>query len=144
MQSVPESLIFLSGSGILRGHGSASSDSSANGAFGRLLGYRHLVAENLVLRQQLAAFKANGCRPRIRTMDRAFWVAARRLWSRWAGALVIVKPETVVRWHRTHCSLAKETPARRSMQPRPSATAEVFALPRVGGLHHRYEWRDAA
>jgi putative transposase len=332
-----------------------------------LLGYRHLVAENLVLRQQLATFKASGRRPRIRTMDRAFWVVARRLWSRWADALVIVKPETVVRWHRrgfrlywawisrpprrpgrrpitdearhlirrmavenrwgaprihgellmlgfdvsersvsrylrslrrrpearqgwrtflrnhreaiaamdfftvgtvsfrvlyvwfairhgrrevvhfnvtehpsetwvvqqlreafpyetavrhlifdrdstfsarvvrtvktmgvvpartsyrspwqngvaerfvgnvrgelldhvivldeqhlrrllreyvqyylqdrTHCSLAKETPARRSMQPRPSATAEVFALPRVGGLHHRYEWRDAA
>lgn len=45
---------------------------------------------------------------------------------------------------RTHLGLAKDTPATRPVTPRPSPTAEVVALPRVGGLHHRYEWRDAA
>jgi putative transposase len=59
-----------------------------------------LVLENMVLRQQLAAFKVRGKRPRIRAADRAFWVLLRRLWARWADALVIVKPNTVVRWHR--------------------------------------------
>ena len=39
-------------------------------------------------------------RPRIRPSDRVFWVALRRVWSRWAEVLAIVKPETVVRWHR--------------------------------------------
>jgi hypothetical protein len=33
---------------------------------------------------------------------------------------------------------------RRAVQRKPSASAKVVALPRVGGLHHRYEWRDAA
>jgi len=32
----------------------------------------------------------------------------------------------------------------RESAPKPSATAKVVALPRVGGVHHRYEWRDAA
>ena len=61
---------------------------------------RDLVVENLALRQQLAAFKARGKRPRLRPADRAFWVVLRRLWGRWAAALVFVKPDTVVRWHR--------------------------------------------
>jgi putative transposase len=62
---------------------------------------RHqLVLENLALRQQLAAFKARRAMPRIRATDRAFWVLLHRLWARWADVLVIVKPDTVVRWHR--------------------------------------------
>ena len=45
---------------------------------------------------------------------------------------------------RTHCGLEKQTPMRRAAQRRPSARAKVTALPRLGGLHHRYEWREAA
>jgi transposase InsO family protein len=45
---------------------------------------------------------------------------------------------------RTHLGLDKDTPAGRPVTPRPSPNARVVALPRVGGLHHRYEWRDAA
>jgi hypothetical protein len=45
---------------------------------------------------------------------------------------------------RTHLSLAKDTPAGRPVTPRPCASAKVVALPRVGGLHHRYMWRQAA
>lgn len=63
---------------------------------------RHQLAlENLALRQQLAAFKARGRRPCSGAADRAFWVVLRRLWARWADVLVIVKPDTVVRWHGT-------------------------------------------
>ena len=255
---------------------------------------RDLLLEVLALRQQLAAFKARSKRPRIGPADRAFWVVLRRLWARWADALAIVKPETVVRWHRasfrlywnwisrrgsrrgrprvdadvrdlirqmacengwgapriqgeltmlgldvsertvsrylrclgrrpesrqswltflrnhreviaatkamsikptrtayrspwqngaaerwvgccrqelldhvivlgethlrrllreyvayhhddrTHCGLEKQTPMRRAVQGKPSVGANVIALPRLGGLHHRYEWRDAA
>ena len=61
---------------------------------------RDLLLENLALRQQLAACKARGKRPRIGPADRAFWVLLRRPWARWAHTLVIVKPDTVVRWHR--------------------------------------------
>jgi len=60
---------------------------------------RHLVLENLVLRQQLATL-ASRRHPGIRPADRVFWVLLRRYWSRWALALAIVEPDTVVRWHR--------------------------------------------
>jgi putative transposase len=60
---------------------------------------RELLLENIALRQQLATMVQRG-RPRIRPVDRAFWVALRRVWSRWADILVIVKPETVIAWHR--------------------------------------------
>ena len=45
---------------------------------------------------------------------------------------------------RCHLGLAKDTPHKRTVTPRPSCKAKVVALPRVGGLHHRYEWRVAA
>lgn len=45
---------------------------------------------------------------------------------------------------RCHLGLHKDTPNERAATPRPSSTARVVALPRVGGLHHRYEWREAA
>jgi len=42
---------------------------------------------------------------------------------------------------RTHLGLGKATPAERPVDRRPDGEAEVVALPRVGGLHHRYERR---
>jgi hypothetical protein len=54
----------------------------------------------LALRQQLAAYARKGTKPRLTPLDRAFWVALSRAWSGWGEALVIVKPDTVVRWHR--------------------------------------------
>ena len=45
---------------------------------------------------------------------------------------------------RCHLGLNKDTPSLRAVTHRPSPTAKVVALPRVGGLHHRYEWREAA
>ena len=60
----------------------------------------NLVLENFVLRQQLAVLKRLRPRPRLNIFDKLFWVAVRRFWSGWAPALIIVRPETVVRWHR--------------------------------------------
>ncbi len=60
-----------------------------------------LAAENLALRQQLAILQRSRPRPRLRWRDRRFWVVLSRLWRGWRSALVIVEPETVVRWHRT-------------------------------------------
>ena len=45
---------------------------------------------------------------------------------------------------RTHLGLAKGTPSGRQAAPKPIGNSEVVALPRIGGLHHRYEWRAAA
>ena len=59
-----------------------------------------LLLENLALRQQLAVLKSRNRRPRLAAPDRLFWVVARRLWSGWKQSLILVNPETVVRWHR--------------------------------------------
>jgi transposase InsO family protein len=56
--------------------------------------------ELLALRQQLAVLKRKRPRPQLDRLDRIFWIALRRCWSRWTEALLIVKPETVVGWHR--------------------------------------------
>ena len=62
---------------------------------------RALVLENLALRHQLAVLQRTAPRPRLRPTDRLFWVLLCRTWSGWADVLSLVKPETVIRWHRT-------------------------------------------
>jgi len=100
---------------------------------------RHLVLENLALRQQLAAFKSRGTQPRIRGADRAFWVVLRRLWSRWADALVIVKPDTVFRWHRAGFKLYWNWISRRGGRTgRPAVDAEIRDLIRKMAAENRW------
>ncbi len=62
---------------------------------------RSLLFENLALRQQLVALKRRHPRPCLGVFDKFFWVIARRVYSSWKQSLLIVTPETVVRWHRT-------------------------------------------
>jgi transposase InsO family protein len=45
---------------------------------------------------------------------------------------------------RCHTTLDGDSPAGRPVQSRPGPNSQVIALPRAAGLHHRYEWRDAA
>ena len=59
-----------------------------------------LVLENLALRQQLAIYKDKRPQPRLTDSARAFWVGLRAAWPRWRNALILVEPDTVVRWHR--------------------------------------------
>jgi len=59
-----------------------------------------LALENLALRQQLAVLKTKRPRPHLKPIDRIFWSALARTWRDWANALIILKPETVVGWHR--------------------------------------------
>lgn len=61
---------------------------------------RDLAFENLLLRQQLAVLKEKRVRPHLSASDRSFWVLVSKLWPKWRDSLHIVKPETVIRWHR--------------------------------------------
>ena len=56
------------------------------------------MIENLAFCQQLSTVLQKR-RPRIGPVDRAFWVVLRPVWVKWSDAVVIVKPETVIRWH---------------------------------------------
>src|SRR5579864_9307592 len=62
--------------------------------------HRTLLLENLALRQQLTVLKRRHPKPKLSPLDKLFWVAARGFWSAWKSSLIIVTPETVVRWHR--------------------------------------------
>jgi hypothetical protein len=61
---------------------------------------RDLAFENLLLRQQLAVLKEKGTRPQLSKSDRSFWLLISRIWPRWRDVLLIVRPETVIKWHR--------------------------------------------
>jgi hypothetical protein len=59
-----------------------------------------LLLENLALRQQLLALHAKRPRPRLSSVDKLFWVVLRKVWFGWKRSLILVTPETVIRWHR--------------------------------------------
>ncbi len=83
----------------------------------------------LALRQQLATYAQKGPRPRITPADRAFWASLSRIWSGWRKALVIVQPDTVVRWHRKGFRLYWRSISKRG-PGRPPLPLEVQALMR--------------
>ncbi len=86
-----------------------------------------LIAENLLLRQQLIVLNRSVKRPRLTNRDRGLFVLlASRRYS-WKEALLIVKPETVLRWHRQGSRLFWKRKSRaRSLQPQ--IPAETIAL----------------
>jgi putative transposase len=59
-----------------------------------------LVAENLCLRQQLAVLQRQRPHPPLKDHDRRFWILMSGWLPRWQECLLIVKPETVLGWHR--------------------------------------------
>jgi hypothetical protein len=80
---------------------------------------RHRLAlEAAALRQQLAVFKRKQPRPRLHRLDRIFWTVLRRLYSGWADALILVKPETVVSWHRAGFRLFWRWRSRQAGRPK--------------------------
>ena len=60
----------------------------------------NLTAENMALRHQLIVLKRTQNRPKLKECDRLFWVILSRIWPGWRRAVVIVQPDTVVRWQR--------------------------------------------
>jgi len=59
-----------------------------------------LAAENAVLRHQLSVLQRERPRPCLGPVDRVLWIWLCRHWSRWRSSLVLIQPETVLRWHR--------------------------------------------
>ncbi len=81
------------------------------------------------MRQQVATFKQEMPRPRITGFDRAFWVLLRGVWSKWSNALILVSPDTVVRWHRKGFRLYWDALSRKGRKPgRPQMDREIHDL----------------
>ena len=87
-----------------------------------------LAMENLALRQQLAILRRTMKRPRLTKTDRLFWVFLSRIWRDWAQVLIIVKPETVISWHRKGFKLFWRWKSRRRSKGRPQITREIRDL----------------
>jgi len=87
-----------------------------------------LALENLALRQQLAILKRHKKRPQIRTKDRLFWIMLCRYWSNWQEPLIVVKPETVIRWHRRGFKLIWRFKSRQKGSGRPPVSPEIRDL----------------
>ena len=89
---------------------------------------RSLALENLALRQQLVVLHRYAKRPRLSDLDRGFWVLLRRIWTDWARVFVIVKPETVVRWHRSGFKQYWTRKSQRRRPGRPGVPSEIREL----------------
>ena len=83
--------------------------------------------EVLALRQQVAVLKRKRPHPIVNRLNRLFWTTLRRYWPRWADVLVIVKPETVIGWHRAGFRLYWCWRSR-ARSGRPKITAEIREL----------------
>jgi len=92
------------------------------------MGRTDLALEILALRQQVAVLKRKRPNPKLNRMDRLFWTALRRVCSRWAEVLLIVKPETVVGWHRAGFRLYWRWRSRGRTAGRAKITPEIQEL----------------
>ncbi len=92
-----------------------------------LAGRASLVAENLALRQQLAVLQPKAPKPMLSAWDRVFWIILLRWFPDWKSWLIIVKPETVVRWHRVGFRLFWRWKSR-GKPGRPAIPRDVQAL----------------
>ena len=93
---------------------------------GRRLRSRAAVElENLALRHQLHVLRQCPGRPRLFVMDRLLWIWLYRIWPRCLDAMVLVKPATVVQWHRQGLRLFWRWC---SKSGRPSVDREIRAL----------------
>src|SRR5215831_9503887 len=91
-------------------------------------GHRQLALENLALRHQLAVYKRTVLRPRLRRTDRLLWICLARVWTGWRAALVIVAPDTVLRWQRRRFREHWTKLFGRPIGGRPPVSAEIKAL----------------
>ncbi len=87
-----------------------------------------LQLENLALRHQLGVLHRSVKKPKLTPFDRLLWAWLGKVWSGWRAALVIVKPETVLGWHRKGFRLFWTWKVRRGRPGRPTVPREIRDL----------------
>ena len=93
-----------------------------------------LALENLALRQQLVLLRRRSKRPQFGRRDRLFWVWLSRRWAGWREALHVVRPETVIRWHRQGFRAFWTWKSCRRRVGRPQVSSELADLVRTMAL----------
>jgi hypothetical protein len=87
-----------------------------------------LTLENLAHRQQLALLRRRSKRPQFGRLDRLLWVWLSNQWAGWRDALHLVRPETVIRWHRQGFRAFWTWKSRRGRAGRPRVGSELADL----------------
>jgi len=87
-----------------------------------------LHLEILALRHQLGVLHRSVRKPKLTPADRLLWAWLYELWNDWRSALVIVKPETVIAWHRKGFRLFWKWKIHHGRTGRPSVSNEVHEL----------------
>jgi putative transposase len=87
-----------------------------------------VTLENVALRHQLDVLQRSTPRFRLRRRDRIFWVCLSRLWANWRASLVLVRPATVVAWHRQGFRLYWRWKSRPRLPGRPPIDLELRRL----------------
>ena len=109
-------------------------------------GHRAVALENVARRQQVVVFKRASKRPSLRYRDRLFGMALAHAWRDWRTALIVVQPDTVVRWHRqwlrrrwtqrsTHAGVGRPrtTATIRQLVEQMGAMNPLWGAPRIHG-----------
>jgi putative transposase len=87
-----------------------------------------LQLENLALRHQVGVLRRSVKRPKLTPADRLLWAWLCEVWNDWRSALIIVKPETVIAWHRKSFRLLWTWKVRHGHPGRPAVSKEVREL----------------
>jgi hypothetical protein len=95
-----------------------------------------LQLEILALRHQLGVLHRSVKRPKLTTADRLPWACLCRIWPDWRSALVIVKPDTVIAWHRKAFWLFWTWKGRLGRPGRPAVPYHVHQLIRRMSLEN--------
>ena len=87
-----------------------------------------MILENLALHQQRIVQQRTIKRPKLKRKDRIFWAWLSRIWPEWKSALIVVKPENVIKWHRRGFKLYWRWKSRPSKVGRPRISKEIRDL----------------
>src|SRR6516165_1221922 len=87
-----------------------------------------LQVENLALRHRLAVLRRSVKRPKLITADRLLWTWLSQVWVDWRSSLLILKPETVIGWHRKGFRMFWTWKSRRGQPGRPTVPKDVRKL----------------
>src|SRR4051794_39037097 len=88
-----------------------------------------LQLENVALRHQISVLQRSAKkRPPLHAADRLLWVSLSRVWADWRSSLIIVKPETVIAWHRNAFCLFWTWKIRRGKPGRPAVPRDLRDL----------------
>src|SRR5260370_40513178 len=87
-----------------------------------------LQLENLALRHQIGVLRRSVKRPKLTSADRLLWSWLSEVWSDWRSALVIVRPETVIGWHRKGVRLVWTSRVGHRRPGRPAGPRSVCGL----------------